>query len=327
MSLITRRAMLAGAAAAAVLASGRKIFAASEREIVIWGPPAGPSITVAHAIATRRLREAADKVTLKTWRNPDELRAGLTSGSMSVVVLPTQTAANLYNRGLGIRLVNVMTNGLLYVHTADPSVTAVPHLKGRSIALPFRNDTPDLLFMRLLDAHGLVPGHDVELRYTGTPIEAVQLLATGRVETALLPEPAGTAAILRAKLNGQDILRAIDVQKEWAATTGLRPVLPQAGLGVTTEVWETRRPMVDALHRGLVDAVASVNVNPAQAAADAAPALGMPQPVLERSIAPSNLVVRRASEAREDLEAVYAVLKDAVPAMIGGSLPPADFYL
>ncbi|KJS35231.1 MAG: taurine ABC transporter substrate-binding protein [Rhodospirillaceae bacterium BRH_c57] len=327
MPLMTRRAMIASAAAAAFVAGRSQASAATEREVVIWGPPAGPSITVAHAIATRRLRQAADKVTIKTWRNPDELRAGLTSGTMSVVVLPTQTAANLYNRGLGIRLVNVMTDGLLYIHTADTSVTELPHLKGRSVALPFRNDTPDLLFLRLLAAHGLDARRDLELHYTGTPIEAVQLLATGRVDAALLPEPAGAAVMLKAKMSGRDIVRAIDIQKAWAAATGLRPVLPQAGLGVTTEVWETQRPMVEALHQGLAEAVISVNANPAQAAADAAPVLGMPLPVLEQSIPPSNLVIHRASEARADLEALYAAIMETQPAMIGGRLPPAEFYL
>lgn len=328
MSRITRRAMLGGLAAGAGLMGGiGRLRAALPREVVVWGPPAGPSITVAHAIASRRLRAVADKVTLKTWRSPDELRAGLTSGTMSVVVLPTQTAANLFNRGLGVRLVNVMTDGLLHVFAADPAVTTMADLKGRSLALPFRNDTPDLLFRRLLAAQGLDADRDLELRYTGTPLEAVQFLATGRVDLALLPEPAGSAAVLKAKVNGHDIIRAIDVQVAWAEATGLPPVLPQAGLGVTDAVWETQRAMVDALHDGLAEAVVSVNADPAQAAADAAAPLGMPWPVLEQSIPPSHLVVRRASAARGDLEAVFAALKEDDPAMIGGKLPSGDFYL
>jgi NitT/TauT family transport system substrate-binding protein len=301
--------------------------AAPVRHLVLWGPPAGPSITLAHAIASRRLRDVADKVTLRTWRSPDELRAGLTSQTMEVVVVPTQTAANLYNRGLGLRLVNVLTDGLLYIHAGDRAIRSIADLKGRSLALPFRNDTPDVLFRRLLAAHGLTAERDLDLRFTGSPLEAVQFLVTGRVDTALLPEPAGTAAILKAALAGREIVRAIDLQRAWAAATGLRPVLPQAGLGVMPGIWETQRPMIEALHKGLAEAVVSVNADPAQAAADAAATLGMPWPVLEQSIPPSNLVVRRASAARGDLETVYAALAEVDPAIIGGGLPPAEFYL
>ncbi|WP_344919336.1 hypothetical protein [Azospirillum formosense] len=35
----------------------------------------------------------------KAWRTPDELRAGLTSGTMQTFVLPTQSAANRHCHG------------------------------------------------------------------------------------------------------------------------------------------------------------------------------------------------------------------------------------
>lgn len=50
-------------------------------ELALFGPPAGPSITVTHAIATGMFSDVADKATFKVWQNPDEMRAGLTSGT------------------------------------------------------------------------------------------------------------------------------------------------------------------------------------------------------------------------------------------------------
>ena len=51
-------------------------------ELHLYGPPAGPSITLAHAVASGALNGIAGSVTFAPWKDPDELRAGLASGTM-----------------------------------------------------------------------------------------------------------------------------------------------------------------------------------------------------------------------------------------------------
>lgn len=328
MNLLTRRSVLAALAAVGctgpVLSSARA--AGPVRELTVWGPPAGPSVTIVHAIKTGLLRDLADTVRFRAWRNPDELRAGLTSGSMEVFVLPTQAAANLFNRGLDVRLVNVMTDGLLHVVSGDPALTSLEALKGRSVAVPFRNDTPDIIFRRLLQARD-IEEEALDLQFTGTPLEAAQLLATGRIDAALLPEPAATVAILKGSMAGRKMARVIDIQKVWAETMTLPPALPQAGLGVTGAFLAARRPVVEALHEGLAQAAAAVNADPAQAAAVVANTVGLPEPVIARAIPHSNLLATRASAARPVLEPVFEALAATDPAIIGGKLPADAFYL
>ena len=79
-------------------------------------------------------------------------------------------------------------------------------------AVSFRNDTREFVFNRLLKDKGLVPGRDLTVETTGTPIEAIQLLLAGQLDAALVPEPAATAAIVRGKLAGKTIARAMDIQ-------------------------------------------------------------------------------------------------------------------
>lgn len=325
---VTRRTFVtAMPALTAMLAVGGRRSVAGTGEITVWGPPAGPSITLVHAIASGRMDALADRVDFRAWRNPDELRAGLTSKTMELFVLPTQVAANLHNRGIGVRLVNVMTSGLLYVVAADPSIASPANLAGRTVAVPFRNDTPDMLFQRVLAAHNLQPGTDVAVQYTGTPVEAVQLMVSGRLDAALVPEPAASAAIARASLMGKTVARVIDLQKAWSAATGSPPVLPQAGMGITDAFREELGPGLGLLQDALVEAAASVNADPARAAADAADVLEMPRPVLETSIPHSNLVATPARQARPALEAMFKAIAAFEPAVIGGRLPPPDFYL
>lgn len=324
----SRRDTLATLAALAIPAlAPARALAAPLAELVLHGPPAGPSITLAHAAATGALSAVADKVSFKAWRNPDEMRAGLTSGTMQLVVMPTISAANLFNRGLGVKLVNVMTNGLLHVVAADPAINSIAALKGRKLALPFRNDTPEFVFNRLIRHHGLVAGKDIAVDTTGTPIEAIQLLLAGRIDAALVPEPAGTAAIVRGAASGKTIRRVIDVQAEWRKLAGEGASLPQAGLAASKAFLEKHAGLLPTIQAALEKATAEVIASPARAASSAAAPLELPWPVIEKAIPASNLVAIPAREARAQLEAMFTLNADADPALIGGRLPPAEFYL
>ena len=323
----TRRAALAGLAAFVVAPRPVRAAVAPLRDLTLWGPPAGPSITVAHAAATGMLAAVADKVTFKAWRNPDELRAGLTSGTLLASVMPTASAANLFNRGLGVRLLNIMTDGLLHVIATDPGLDRIEKLKGRTIAVPFRNDTPEFALQRLLKTLDMAPGRDLTVETTGTPIEAIQMVAAGRIDAALVPEPAASAAIVRAAAMGKTVVRAMDFQAEWARLTGNPPDLPQAGMAVTDAFLKAHPEHVDLLHEALAKATAAALAAPAVAAGSAAATLELPWPVIEKAIPHSRLVCTRAREARPSLERLFKTVAEYEPNVIGGRLPDAGFYL
>lgn len=295
--------------------------------LTLWGPPAGPSITLAHAISAGLLQDVAEKVTFKAWRNPDEMRAGLTSGTMQAVIVPTQVAANLFNRGLGVRLLNVMTDGLLYVIARDSSLTSVDALRGKKVAVPFRNDTPEFIFRRLLLAHAMKAGADLTVETTGTPIEAMQLLLAGRIDAAVIPEPAASAAIARGMLSLGSVTRVMDVQKLWREISKTDHPLPQAGLAVTTAFAGRHPDLVARLQTGLVKATEEVLASPTLAAYSASSSLDMPWPILRLSIPWSNLVCRPAREARPALEAMFSLIAEADASLLGGKLPAPEFYM
>ena len=324
---MTRRTLCAGLAATFALPFIGRAQAAPLSELTLYGPPAGPSIILAYAVGAGLLGEVADKVSFKVWRTPDEMRAGLTSGSMQTVVMPVTAAANLHTRGLGIRLANVMTNGLLYVISTDPSIGSFADLRGRKITVPFPNDTPELVFRAALDKNGLTAGTDVELDLAGSPIEAIQMLLSGRIETAMVPEPAATAAMVKAAASGKEIHRVIDMQAEWGKITGLGPLMPQAGLALSPAFLEEHGDKVEPLLGALERAAAAVNASPSQAASHAAAALELPWPVIEKSIPFSNLVATRAHDARPAIDALLQAIARTQPKMIGGRMPDDSFYL
>lgn len=322
---ITRRTLLATAAAGGLMLSAPGILrAAPAARLALYGPPAGPTVTLAHAVATGALAGLASDISLTVWRTPDELRAGLTSGAIDLSVVPAQVAANLYNRGMGLRLVNVMTNGLLYVVAREGSVGGLSELAGKSLAVPFPNDTPDFVMRALLAEAGLTDS--VTLTAPATPMEAAQLLLSGRIDAAVLSEPVATVALMRGRAAGAVLVRAIDLQAEWGAVTGLGPIVPQAGLAVTQRFSTEHADLIAPLQAALVMATQAVLADPATAAGHASGPLEQPAPMLAASIPHANLTATPASGARPALEAMFGLMMAADAAILGGRLPDDGFY-
>ncbi|POF27733.1 ABC transporter substrate-binding protein [Roseibium marinum] len=327
-TLLTRRnalSLLAAGVATPLLPAAAQ--ADTIEKLSLFGPPAGPSVTLASAVANGGFLEIADDASFTAWRNPDELRAGLTSGEIGLSVVPVQAAANLSNRGFPIRLANVMTDGLLYIISEDQDIRAVTDLKGRSIAVPFRGDTPEIILTQLLAHNGLDPETDLDITYAGTPIEAMQLLLAERVEAALTAEPSTTAGILRGRQAGKTVTRVVNLQAAWGQMTGTAPVLPQAGLAVTQGFLDANGASLPDILAVLRIATSQVLANPSQAATHASEPLGLPVPLLTASIPHCNLVARPAGEARADIERMLKAMAGENMARIGGKLPDDGFYL
>ena len=318
----TRRTFAAGFCLSA-LAAPR--LARAAEPLTLWGPPAAPALILATAVQEGLLKDLAPAASFKTWRTPDEMRAGLAAGTMDAVVVPTYAAANLHNRGLGIRLATVLTDGLLYLVAPAGTVSGPQDLKGRKVSVSLRNEMPDFIFRRVLAAANVSPS-DLTIDYAGSPAEVGQLLMSGKLDAALMSEPAATAVILRAQMAGKALEGGTAPRGPGAPPPGGGP--PRGGAPGAAGGWPPRfgEGAPAALQAALVRALEAIRRDPGAAARAAAGTMELPAPVIEQSIPHSSLVVRPASEARDDLVALFEVLAQSDPRIIGGKLPEARFY-
>lgn len=291
----------------------------------LFGPPAPPTVLLARLADYAPLRELVADLEVAVWANPDQLRAGLVTGQMHLAATPTNVAANLYRRGLPVRLLNVTVWGILHVLSTSERVVGWRDLTGPRLLIPFRGDTPDLVFQYLARANGL-DLRALTIQYTGSPLEAVQLLLAGRGEVAVLHEPAATAAEMVGARQGVRVRRVLDLQTEWGRATGRPPRIPQAGTLARRDLIEAHPDVIAAVQRGLAEAVGWTLNNPAAAAARSSRLLGLEPPVIERSLARTPLRFVTARDARSELEFYFQRLYELSPDVIGGGLPDDAFY-
>ena len=324
----SRRAVLAGLGAAGCLGSlSRSVRAAPALDaLTISAMPATPSVVVAHLVESGALSAHVAKTVMKVWRTPDQMRAGVLSGEMKVFGTPSYSCANLHNRGVPVRQLNILTWGLLYVMSRDPEVTKVEDLAGKEVLQSFRNDAPDLIFRIILKRKGMDPDKDVKLRYVGTPTEAAQLFLAGKTDIAVLAEPSATAAILRGMQSGIAIHRAIDLTAAYGAVTGRAPRLAQAGMGVSEDLVQKHPDLVKAIHQACVASARWVMNNPASAGKLGADYLDLQPAIVEQSLPHFRLGVASGAEARAEMEAYFGHLMELSPDIVGGKLPDDRFY-
>lgn len=318
----------------ALMLVSQSLWAQKLEKITLSGPFAGVSNPLIHMAESGALSEFAEKVEFKPWNGTDQLRLmALGKGDIQAdfLAMPSNVAANLYNRDVPLKLMNISVWGVLWMVSRDDDKKTLVDFKGEEIAMPFRADMPDILFEELALAQGLDPKKDFKLRYTNTPLDAMQLLILRRVDHALLAEPAISMALRKTKsfpvsVIAPDLYRSVDLQKEWGRVYQRETRIPQAGVTALGGVLEDPA-LLERFNEAYADSLAWCLANPREAAKLVVKYI----PVLtEEAVADSfewtQLEMQTAQQSKEELTFFYNKLLQRVPAAVGGALPDENFY-
>jgi len=308
-------------------------LSASEKieKLVLSGPVASVSHPLIHMIKTGALSDIAKKVEFRLWKNPDELRALTLRNRADFIAIPTNVAANLYNKGVKIKLLNVSVWGILGMITRDKTLKTLADFKGKEIAMPFRADMPDIIFEELVKAQGLDPKKDFKLKYMSNPFDAMQNLILRQVDHALLAEPAISIALKKTgsfplKLVAPDLYRSANLQEEWGKTFKVEAKIPQAGMSVIGDMILNEK-VIKRFNEEYEKSLNWYKNNPKEAAKMIVEEMPMLDELgVEHSIKHVQLNTVSAQDSKKDLEFFYKLLERNNPKTIGGKLPNESFY-
>ena len=300
-------------------------------KLVLSGPMASVSHPLFRMIQTGALKDIAKKVEFVLWKNPDELRALTLQGGANFIAVPTNVGANLYNRGVDIKLLNVSVWGILGLLTRDKTKKTLADFKGCEIAMPFRADMPDIVFEEIAKKQGLNPKKDFKLRYVGSPIDAMQMLILRRVDHALLAEPAISIALRKTgsfplKLIAPDLYRSDMLEKQWGEVFKVDGKIPEAGMAVVGDMTKNDY-VIQRFNEEYKKALTWYKTHKEEAGKLAVQYVKMlDSEGVADSIEYVQLNSVNAKDAKKDLEFFFNILKDNNPKSIGKKLPNDKFY-
>jgi NitT/TauT family transport system substrate-binding protein len=323
-----------GLAAALALPRLARASTAKLPKLVLAGPFAAVSYPFYRMVDSGALRDVAETVEMRPWKDPDQLRALALDPKTPAhfMAMPSNVAANLYNRGVRLQLINISTWGVLWMVSRQAGLKTLADFTGKEIVMPFRADMPDIVFQALVQQQGLDARKDFQLRYVSNPLDAMQLLITRRADHALLAEPAVSVALRKTQsfpisVVAPTLHRSVDLQAEWGRLFKRPARIPQAGI-VAMGAMVERTDVIQKVQSAYAAALLWCEEQPDACGQLVAGQVKMltPEGVAD-SVRVDNTAFVTAADARAELAFFFRLLYERQPALLGGKLPDAGFYL
>lgn len=285
-----------------------------------------PAIITSLAAVAQEMGKIKDNYNfnIKTWKNPDELRAGIANKTVQITMAPSNLGVLLKNRGFDIKLVNILTDGLLSVVSRDQNIKELGDLKGKKLICIFKGDMPDIILQSLIKAFNL----KLDITYASAPAEALNLFLAEKFDAALLTEPLSTIAIFKSSMpfGGKKVYRNFNLNVEFKKAFNIDSI-PQAGIISTGEFYNENKELISLLNQDLTDALSFIDKNMQKSANLTSKYMEVPAKAIEKAFPFSNLVVKPAKQYQDEIMKFYEVLFSIDPKILGGKMPDSDFFV
>jgi len=256
--------------------------------------------------------------------SPKAMVSRVAGGELDFAVFPANMAAKMYTAGPGYKLGAVVGMGVLHLLSRDPEINEWSDLQDKTVYSIGKGATPDFLFQYLLSQHGLDPNENVQINFSvSSGPQLAQLLISGKIDTAILPEPFVTMVRTRAS----EVRKVLDFQSSWQQIQGGETTYPITVVVVKPQLAAKRPELVERFLKAYSESIDWVNSNPAEAAQLIGKYEVMPAALAEPAIPHCNLKFIPSAAARPIMEEFLQVLLDFNPASVGGQLPDDGFYL
>lgn len=253
---------------------------------------------------------------------PDNMVSKLLSKEIDIASLPTNLAANLYNKGAPYIMGGITGFGNLYIVTTRDDVASVKDLKGKTVYNIAKGSTPDFMLKHVLLENNIDPEEDLIIDFTFNHVEIAPNIIAGKVDLALLPEPFVT--IVRSKK--PEVKVAVDIQEEWKKIHGGEDSYPISCFVVNENLLQSHPEVVERFLKAYEQSIVWVNENPKEAGELTKKYMEMPAPVVAKAMPDLNLQFIQGAAAKPVVEPYLKVFLSFAPKSIGGSLPDEKFY-
>lgn len=262
-----------------------------------------------------------NKYTFSVETDPSVVMAGLINGTIDIAALPTNAAANLYNKtNGGVQIIAINTLGVLYLLTNGVTVNSIADLEGKTVYCPAQN--PTFITKYIIKENGLADKVTVDSTTYATPDALRAAVIAGEVDIAILPEPMVTIV----KSNNTNVKVALDLTVEWNKVSDGKPLV-QGCVVVRKDFAEKYPGSVKKFLEEYKDSIEFVNENPEEAASYIKEFnIFANDKVAKNAIPKCNIAYMDGNEMKTAMKAFIEAMNSVAPASIGNAIPGDDFY-
>ena len=245
------------------------------------------------------------RVAVTVAESPDIVQAALIKGEADIAVLPTISAANLYNKGVRLEMAGCPIWGTLYLVGRTGSNDSTIHIFGRGT-------TPDILTRHYLSNEGQQPPLNYVFQTAG---EITQGLMAKKINRAVVSEPFLTIALRK------DTTLRIIADLNRTGTSGMG--FAQTAIVITPGLAASR----DTLNSLLAESCRFANERPEETIRILEDKkLFAPGMLTPEAIRRCRLDYKNSQEAQAEIDTFLRLIFQYEPKAIGGQLPDARFF-
>ncbi len=255
---------------------------------------------------------------------PLQIRARMLKEEPEFALIPTNMAANLYNKGVPYQVAAIPVWGTLIVFGKDQNIVDWQDLKGKRIHLMAKGMTPDILMRFLLMKNGLDPDHDIILDYSfPSHADLANAVIAGLSEIAVLSEPLVSMVLAKNK----EVKPIFNLDEEWKKVFRNDFSIPQTSLVVKSSFALENPEFVVSFINEYQEFCSQIDNNLPQAGQLAVHFEILPEASIAiNSIPGCNMHVMPSWEAYERVISFLEVFYTFNPESIGGKMPDENFF-
>ncbi|CCQ93529.1 ABC transporter, substrate-binding lipoprotein [[Clostridium] ultunense Esp] len=281
-----------------------------------------PALTVAKLMKEDPI--IAENITINygMQKSPDLLVSKILKEEADIAIVPSNLAAQAFNKGLSYKLIGTSTWGTIYLASTE-DIESFEELKDKEIYAFGKGLTPDLVLRFVLSQNGINPDEDVKLTYLNSASEVGPAFISGKTNIALLAEPLATNIMMKK----DDAKIIFDLNKEWSNITGTDKGYPQASLIIKSDLIEDNIKFVEKFIDLYEKSIEWANENPEELGDYAEELeLGVEKKVIMQGIERINIGSFPIKDSKKEYEIYYDSILDFAPDYIGGKIPDEEIY-
>lgn len=281
-----------------------------------------PALTAAKLAKENPIIDENITIEYEMQKSPDLLVTKILKEEADIAIVPSNLAAQAFNKGLTYEIVGTSVWGSFYL-TSTEDINSFEELKGKEIYSFGKGLTPDLVLRYVLSKNGIDPDKDVKITYLNAASEVGPAFIGGKTDLAVLAEPLLTTVMMKKA----DAKVIFDLNEEWAKAAGTEKGYPQASLIIKKDLIENDREFVEQFIKSYEESRKWAADTPKELGEYAeALEISVKKETLGKGIIWTNIESFDIKDSKEEYKAYYNAILDFAPDFIGGKMPDEGIY-
>ncbi|MGX9755216.1 ABC transporter substrate-binding protein [Clostridioides difficile] len=291
------------------------------KEVKVAVPDGLPAVAVAKLANENPAIKDGYETMYSIEKTPEAISTRVMKKDVDIAIVPSNMAAIAYNKTSSYNIVGTVGMGSLYLVSTD-DIKDYSDLIGKEVGCTGKGLTPDITIRSLLSQKDINPA-DINFNYVNSASELVPLLATGKITTGIVPEPALSA--LMSKNPNIKIIKSLN--DSWKEVSGSKDGYPQSTLIIKSDFLRDNKEFVDSFLGQLSNSVDWANKNPEELGKYSEQIKISTEPkIIGKALERANLRYIPVKDMINDYKNYYEKLANFDDKTVGGKVPDEAIY-